>query len=59
MIPHPAVTDDGAHLDIRTRGFWNVTQDAFFNVRVFHPNAPSNNTGSLKAAYKKREDIKK
>ena len=32
-----ANTDDGAHLDIRARGFWNVAQDAFFDVRVFHP----------------------
>ena len=33
-------TDDGARLDVRARGFWNMRQDAFFDVRVFHPNAP-------------------
>ena len=52
-------TDDGARLDVRARGFWNMRQDAFFDVRVFHPNAPSNSSRSLPAAYKKHEDEKK
>ena len=52
-------TDDGARLDVRTRGFWNTRQDTFFDVRVFHPNAPSNSSRSLPAAYKKHEDEKK
>ena len=52
-------TDDGARLDIRARGFWRSQQDAFFDVRVFHANAPSNCSRSLSAAYKKHEDEKK
>ncbi len=36
-----------------------LMQDAYFDVRVFHPNAPSNSSGSIAAAYKKHEDIKK
>ena len=52
-------TDDGARLDIRARGFWRSQQDAFFDVRVFHANAPSNCSRSLNAAYKKHEDEKK
>ena len=52
-------TDDGARLDVRARGFWNTRPDAFFDVRVFHPNAPSNSSRSLPAAYKKYEDEKK
>ena len=52
-------TDDGARLDVHARGFWNTRQDAFFDVRVFHPNAPSNSSRSLPAAYKKHEDEKK
>ena len=44
-------TDDGARLDVRARGFWNMRQDAFFDVRVFHPNAPSNSSRSLPTAY--------
>ncbi len=52
-------TNVGARLDVRARGFWNARQDAFFYVRVFHPNAPSNSSRSLSAAYKKHEDDKK
>ena len=29
-----------ARLDIKARGFLNLAQDAFFDVRVFHPNVP-------------------
>ena len=54
-----AITSDDARLNIRARGFWSAAQDAYFDVRVFHPNAPSNRSGSLSAAYKKHEDIKK
>ena len=59
MTLRSAITDDGARLDIRARGFWAAAQDAYFDVRVFHPNAPSNCSGSISAAYKKHEDIKK
>ena len=52
-------TDDGARLDVRARGYWNARQDTFFDVRVFHPNAPSNRSRSLPAIYKKHEDEKK
>jgi len=33
MTARSANTDDGACSDIRARGFWNVSQDAFFDVR--------------------------
>ena len=59
MTLRSAITDDGARLDIRARGFWAAAQDAYFDVRVFYPNAPSNCSGSISAAYKKHEDIKK
>ena len=48
-----------ARLDIHATGFWTAAQDAYFDVRVFHPNAPSNSSGSISTAYKKHEDIKK
>ena len=48
--------DDNAHLDIRARDFWNNHQDAFFDVRVFYPNAPSNRSTD---AYRKHELAKK
>ena len=34
-------TAPGARTDIRARGFWARAQDAFFDVRVFHPKAKS------------------
>ena len=54
-----AITSNEAHLDIRATGFWTAAQDAYFDVRVFHPNSPSNSSGSISTAYKKHEDIKK
>ena len=50
---------DDAHLDVKTRGFWSRGQDAFFDVRVFYPNAPSYRSLSLTFAYKRHEDAKK
>ena len=48
MTARSVNTEDGACIDICARGFWNVSQDAFFDVRVFYPNASSNcSTGPL------------
>ncbi len=54
-----ANTSDGARLDVRARGFWTVGQDTFLDVRVFHPDAPTNRSGRLSAVYKRHEDEKK
>ena len=54
-----ANTDPNPRLDIRAHGFWNTDQDAFFNVRVFHPNASSNRTQTTAAAYRKHDKTKK
>ena len=54
-----AITTDEARLDIRARGFWTAAQDAYFDVRVFHPNALSNSSGSIITTYRKHENIKK
>ena len=32
---------DDARADIHARGFWGRQQVAFFDIRVFHPNASS------------------
>ena len=48
-----------ARLDIKARGFWNSTQDAYFDVRVFHPNAPCYRSRDLAAVYKQHESAKK
>jgi len=50
---------DGARVDIRARGFWTRGEDAYFDVRVFHPNAPSYVSKTLPALYELHEREKK
>ena len=53
-------TDNGARLDIRARGFWGSrSESAFFDVRIFNPNAPSNHTSSSAACYRRHEQAKR
>ena len=40
-LPRSANKEPNARLDLRARRFWDGMQDAFFDVRVFHPLAPS------------------
>ena len=56
LTARSANTNDNARLDIRARSFWNNSQDAFFDVRVFYPNAPSNCSTD---AYRRHEQAKK
>ena len=51
--------EDDARLDIRARGFWSNAQDAFFDVRVFHPNASSNYSTNLMSVFRRHEQAKK
>ena len=39
LAPSTTNTNDGARLDVSARSFWITGQKAFFNVRVFDPNA--------------------
>ena len=49
-----------ARLDIHARGFWgNRFSRTLFDVRVFHPNAPSARTSSLASQYSKHERSKR
>ena len=48
-----------AQLDIRAQGFGSSGQDAFFDVRIFHPNGSSNSSSTVAATYRKHETIKK
>ena len=48
-----------ARLDVRARGFWERGQSAFFDVRVFHPNAPSYRCSPLPTIYHRHENAKK
>ena len=41
ITPNSAIRGDDARADIHARGFWGQQQSAFFDIRVFHPNAPS------------------
>ena len=54
-----ANTDAEARADIRARGFWSKGQDAYFDVRVFHPNVSSYVSKPLSALFRTHEQAKK
>ena len=52
--------EDRARLDIRAQSFWGDRfQRAFFDVRVFYPNAPSYRNLQLSSVYRRHENEKK
>ena len=59
ILPQSANRRDDARADIRARGFWRRQQNAFFDVRVFYPNAPSYLHTSIPAMYRRHEQAKK
>ena len=46
---------EDARLDIAARGFWTRGEEAFFDVRVFCPDAPSYGSRTLPALYQQHE----
>ena len=48
-----------ARVDIAATGIWGKFERTFFDIRVTHPNAPSNRTIDLKRLYKRNEEQKK
>ena len=48
-----------ARADLRVRGFWTDSQNAFFDTRVFYPHANSYQTKSLASLFKSFENAKK
>ena len=58
-LPPTTKTGDEVRLDIKARGFWVKGQDAFFDVRVFNPNASRYLTQSLQTCYARNEREKK
>ena len=54
-----AIVGAEARLDIKARGFLNLAQDAYFDVRVFHPNAPCYRSRDLVSVCKQHESAKK
>ena len=53
-----ANTDNEVRVDIRAEGFWTLAQVAFFDIRVFHPSAPSYRKKELSAVYRLHEKAK-
>ena len=54
-----ANTSDDAQLDISARGFWTKHQMAFFDVRIFDPNAKRDSAKSLQRFYINNKKQKK
>ena len=59
ILPRSANKQEDARVDIKTVGLWGRQQSAFFDVRVFHPNAPSYRDKSVAALFRKHELDKK
>ena len=59
LLPVMPDSPDQRRLDIKARGFWTGMQDAFFDVRVFYPCAPSYLNKTLPASFLHHEHTKK
>ena len=59
ILPRTANRQEEARADIKAKGFWCRQQSAFFDVRVFHPNAQSYRNTSIAALYRRQEQTKK
>ena len=59
LTPQAANRQDEARVDIHARGFWGRQLSAFFDMRVFHPNAPSYRKCSISSVYRCHELQKK
>ena len=57
--PRSANRQDEVRADIHARGFWGQRQSAFFDVRVFHPNAQSYCQSNIPSLYRRHELQKK
>ena len=51
VVPATANKQDDARADIHARRFWGRRQSAFFDVRVFHPNARSYHNSNISLLY--------
>ena len=48
-----------ARADIRARGFWSHAESAFFDIRVFHPDAASYQYQAMRSMLEQQERQKK
>ena len=58
-FPNSANTSDNARLDVSARGVWAPFDRTFFDIRVSHPNCPSNANRPLEQIYRLNEQEKK
>ena len=60
QLPRSANTAAEARLDVSANSLWNPLERAFFDIRVFHPQAPTNVAhGTIPNMYKAHENEKK
>ena len=59
MSRQSAKVDDNCRLDVKCRGFWSSSQDAFFDMRVFNPVALSHQSTTVQAVYKSQKQEKR
>ena len=59
IFPRSTNKQEDARVDIKTIEVWGRQQSAFFDVRVFHPNAPSYRDKSVAALFRTHELAKK
>ena len=59
LFHRTANVEEEARLDVKARGFWDRMQCAFFDIRVFYPNAQSNHTSQPSTTYTRHESEKK
>ena len=58
-LPPGSNIDDEARLDIVARGFWQDSEAAFFDIKVFYPFAKTHLNKNLETAFKANEKAKK
>ena len=59
FLASSTTTSQEARSDIRAAGFWTRMEEAFFDVRIFHANAPSNKSKTVREACEHHERLKK
>ena len=59
LLTPGANTAEQAQLDVCARNFWTPLAKAFVDVRVFHPQAPSNSCKTIPGMYQHHEQQKK
>ncbi len=53
------ITSEDAKLDVSARNIWSPLAKAFVDIRVFHPQAPTNSARNIPAMYRAHEMEKK